>query len=667
MASEDELYTIGVDLSIIESLGINLYSNAAAVLTEVVANAYDADATHVTIDWKQRRENVVVVTDNGVGMDVTELNSRFLTVGYKKREVEGGASSRWGRPFMGRKGIGKLSVFSIADTVTVYSTKNGQSHGLVIKVEALMADIKAGRMYHPRPVEVPDEFAVQGTTIELSDLKRKRSTLTAIALRKRLARRFDVIDQTPEELGGFYIYINGKPITYADRQELKKLEFIWEFGEASLPDSVLPAGVTRFVAPHYVVDAAKGWELGGWFGTAKLPTDLSRDAEAGSLKNIIVLARKRPIQEGIVDKLDFSRIFGNYVTGQIEADFLDLDEYDDIATSDRQRLIEDDERVLGLQRVLREAFVKAADQWSALRPKKEVADVFARWPQLKVWVEARPGWQRDAAERMLGTVAALSLEENEEAKTRPELLRAGILAFERIGLLQVSKSLDELAEVTASDLLRLLGKQDAYESALWVDILRSRVEAIGQFRNLTRADEKEKVLQEHLFKHLWLLDASWERATVGGKMEEDLRDVAPGVFATDEDGQRIYGRLDIHYATSVGKDVIVELKRYSINPDVATLKEQGLKYYNALASILERQMKDIENIEIVFVLGTWPRARGHGRLSAKEYVEHELQPINGRVVLYDALIANAEHQYKEYLDATDRSRELEKLLDSLDA
>jgi HSP90 family molecular chaperone len=40
-------YTMTVDLSVLESLGINLYSNAAAVLSELVANAYDADATLV--------------------------------------------------------------------------------------------------------------------------------------------------------------------------------------------------------------------------------------------------------------------------------------------------------------------------------------------------------------------------------------------------------------------------------------------------------------------------------------------------------------------------------------------------------------------------------------------------------------------------------------------
>lgn len=660
-------YTMGVDLSVVESLGINLYSNAAAVLSELVANAHDADATRVTIDWKQDGATVVV-TDNGVGMDVPELNQRFLTVGYKKRDVEGSASRRWARPFMGRKGIGKLSVFSIAERVTVYSTKDGQSNGLVIEVHELLERIKAKDPYHPKPVPVPAEYAMQGTTLVLTDLKSRRASLTASALRKRLARRFDVIDQTPEEQGGFYIYVNGKPITYADRQELKKLEFIWEFGEKALPNSVLPSDITRFVITKNEVDATRGWTVRGWFGTAKVPSDLTEDEEAGSLKNIIVLARKRPIQEGIVDKLDFSRLFGNYVTGQIEADFLDLDDgYDDIATSDRQRLIEDDERVVGLRNLLRDAFVKAADEWSDQRPKKELPSVFAEWPQIKAWVDERPGWQRDAAERMLGNVGALTLEKSTEDVTRAHLFRAGILAFERIGLRDVSKELDDLAEVSAPELLRLLGMQDAYESALWVDILRSRVEAIGQFRNLTRADDKEKVLQKHLFDHLWLLDASWERATSDATMEEDLRRVAPGLFATDSEGKRIYGRLDIRYATSSGKHVIVELKRYSVTPDIGTLREQGLKYYQAVRSILEKQAKDTRFVEVVFVLSGPPRTPDLGKFTPEEAISNALAAMNGRIVYYDQLIANAQNQYRDYLEASDQSRRLDQLLESLEA
>ena len=73
----DPPYVMSVDLSVLESLGINLYSNAAAVLSELVANSYDADATLVRIDWKSNGDQVVV-TDDGRGMNVSELNKRFL-------------------------------------------------------------------------------------------------------------------------------------------------------------------------------------------------------------------------------------------------------------------------------------------------------------------------------------------------------------------------------------------------------------------------------------------------------------------------------------------------------------------------------------------------------------------------------------------------------------
>jgi hypothetical protein len=662
---DDHPYEMTVDLSVLKALGINLYSNAAAVLSELVANAYDADATRVKINWKQNGDQIVV-SDNGRGMTRDQLNKRFLTVGYEKREVEGSRSPQFDRPFMGRKGIGKLSAFSLANNVSVYSTTNdGEGNGLEIKVDELEAAIRAREKYYPTPLDVPSEYAEQGTFLVLDDVKTQRADITASALRKRLARRFDVIDQTPETDGGFYIEVNDSQITYADRQELKKLEFVWEFGAETLPSHALPDDVQRFVIAENAVDADKGWVVTGWFGTAKRPTDLTDDDEAGSLKNIIVLARKRPIQEGILEKLDFSRIFGNYVTGQIEADFLDLDgDYEDIATSDRQRLMEDDERVVKLQRLLRSAFVKAADEWSKARPKKEAKDALEQYPKLREWVEGRPDWQREPAEEMIGTIASIELEKGSE-DDRLALFRAGVLAFERVGLRQTADELKNLAQLTATDLLPLLGQQDAYEAGLWIDILRSRVEAISQFQNLTDADEKEKVLQQHLFNHLWLIDPAWERATLSERIEENLRKIEPGLFAADADGEEIQGRLDIRYATAAGKHVIIELKRYSVELEVEKLAEQGLKYYTALASLLKQQQKEDEPIEIVFVLGHKPRTSNAAAQSPDEFIAGQFSNIKGRAVLYDALIENASRQYEDYLDASEKAKELDELLSDL--
>lgn len=662
----DPIYAMTVDLSVLESLGINLYSNAAAVLSELVANAYDADATLVSINWRNGGDQVIV-TDNGVGMTTGELNSRFLKVGYKKRSSEGGASKIWNRRYMGRKGIGKLSVFSIARTISVYTTPKGKdSNGLRIKVADLEKAIKAEETYHPEPIAVPDKYRQKGTVIVLDDLKKKRATLTANALRKRLARRFDVMDQTPRNKGGFYIEVNDKKITYADRQELKKLEFIWEFGSKTLPDHALPAGSTRHVIPSNTVGGRSTWKVRGWIGTAKKPTDLTDDKESGSLKNVIVLARKRPIQEGIIDKLDFSKIFGNYVTGQIEADFLDLDgNYEDIATSDRQRLMEDDERVVKLQEFLREAFGRAAEQWSAERPKKKAKSALENFPKLQEWVNGRPDWQKDPAEKMIGTIASLELEDQAD-EARVDLFKAGILAFERVGLRETAKELETLGDVTAEKLLPLLGQQDTYEAGLWVDILRSRVEAISQFQNLTDENEKEKVLQQHLFDHLWLLDPGWERAVLGGKMEVHLNKFEPGFMPTDADGKEIKGRLDIHYAKTSGENVIIELKRYKRAVDVDELYPQGLKYLRGVHSVLDKQNRGHERIEIVFVLGDHPKAKNRGvDQDPRDYAEKRFADIHGRYVLYDQLIDGANFQYAEYLEATAKAGALDELLDAL--
>src|SRR5579883_3456980 len=89
-----------ISLNALEHLGINLYSNIPAVLSEIVANAWDADAKLVTITIDKDDEKITIA-DNGTGMDRDGVIDRFLTVGYKRRE-ELGALTPGGRKPMGR-------------------------------------------------------------------------------------------------------------------------------------------------------------------------------------------------------------------------------------------------------------------------------------------------------------------------------------------------------------------------------------------------------------------------------------------------------------------------------------------------------------------------------------------------------------------------------------
>ena len=186
-----------INLSVLEHLGMNLYSTVPAVLSEVVANAWDADARQVTIHLnKEARE--ISIQDDGTGMTRDEVIDRFLTVGFRRRTATGKTTSVHKREPMGRKGIGKLSSFSIANVVAVYTVCDGEQTAFCMDVEKIKQKIEAEDKgtYCPDELEDWPENLVSGTRIVLKDLKRKTTQLTHKALRQRLARRFSVIGRS---------------------------------------------------------------------------------------------------------------------------------------------------------------------------------------------------------------------------------------------------------------------------------------------------------------------------------------------------------------------------------------------------------------------------------------------------------------------------------------
>ena len=110
-------YTFNISLSILNHLGRNLYRSFITVLGEAISNSWDADAKEVqiTID---RDANLLIIKDDGDGMSEDDFQNKFLKIGYSKRK--GNISkTALGRPFIGRKGIGKLALLSCAKKITV--------------------------------------------------------------------------------------------------------------------------------------------------------------------------------------------------------------------------------------------------------------------------------------------------------------------------------------------------------------------------------------------------------------------------------------------------------------------------------------------------------------------------------------------------------------------
>ncbi len=649
-----DVYKMTVDLNVLEHLGINLYSNIAAVLTEAVANAWDADAEKVEINVDSETK-FIEIKDDGVGMSIGDMNDKYLRVGYRRRE-EDPKTGQWTekeRPVMGRKGLGKLSLFSIANVIEVQSAKNGEAHGLRMTVDGIHESVKnKEKHYSPEPLPQDQIDVTNGTVIRLRDVKRQRLGRGTTALRKRLARRFSVIG----EKYGFQIFINGEPISPADRGDLSIVQFLWSFGDKTPYISSAGQLMDSESLPARLVDWDNDWAVRGWIGTSRFPKQLDSD-DAGNLNSIVVFARGRLIHENILDKLNDGRLYTKYLTGQIEADFLDSDDAPDIATSDRQRINEDDPRYTRLISFLKTQLTQIEKRWNEWRRLHEVEKAKEISPALVDWLNLLPEGFRKSAETLIAKLSALPFDREED---RLLMYKHGILAFERMKL---RGSADELAKNVndISKLLAILADRDSLEASLYRDIVKSRLDAIKDFQGMADDNAKEKVLHKYLFDHLWLLDPAWERATASAVMETRLTD--EGVITDDMTEREKLGRVDIAYRTNAGKHIIVELKRVQRKMRLLELQEQGQTYVDKLKKILLAQNEGSPNIEVVFVLGRPIDEEGDN----PERLKSSMAAVSpgSRIIHYDTLIKGAQEAYFEFLEKGKELDKLEKIVGSI--
>lgn len=646
-------FRMTVGLNVLNHLGINLYSNIPAVLSELVANAFDADAARVGIDIDSANE-VITVTDDGVGMTPEDVNSRFLYVGYVKRLDTTNPMAKVtpkGRKPMGRKGIGKLSVFSIAREVEVHTAKYGKRSGFVMRLDDIQRTIgqEGGDVtYYPEEIPEEDVRVTAGTMLVLRDLK-KQANKTATHLKKRLARRFSLAGKMTD----FIIEVNGQPIGLEDRDYFRKIQFIWTLGpESDWAATAAENAVAKKVLPNVVNPDAPPHErlkVGGWIGTVDRPAELEDD------NVIVLLARDKLIQEDVLAQFQEAGIYANYIVGELNADFLDEDDEDDIVTSDRQRIKEDDPRYALLKTWLNDHVIATVrKEWTELRRKEGIRKARAN-PALAEWLSQYKGDLKDKAETMLAKIETFKFQDEDGKK---ELLKASVLAFERLALRQAISRLETLeTQEEFETLAHLFADIDELEAAHYYQIVKTRLEVLKKFEHILPGS-KERVVQDYLFNHLWLLDPSWERASTNKRVEESVGREFAAVTAKLTQEQRD-GRLDIRYKTAAGKHIIIELKRYDRKVGVFELSQQVGKYISALRTCLREQYQETDpNIEAICIIGSAPTDEDDSNRDV-------LKSMRARYITYDVLISQTQESYAEYLEKEKEIQRIERLVDRL--
>ena len=108
----------------IQHLGVKMYSTMPPALAELIANAYDACATVVNVRLYDGDEKKVIVEDNGIGMSFDQVNEYFLRIGRNRRDEN--QKSSCDRIPTGKKGLGKLALFGIGDTINITTRQSNE-------------------------------------------------------------------------------------------------------------------------------------------------------------------------------------------------------------------------------------------------------------------------------------------------------------------------------------------------------------------------------------------------------------------------------------------------------------------------------------------------------------------------------------------------------------
>lgn len=367
----DNKFTFEISLSVLDLLGRSLYRSFVTVLGEAISNAWDADAKNVRI-YIDRDKNSFFIKDDGTGMTVYDFQNKFLKIGYSKRK-DGQTASPGGRPYIGRKGIGKLALLSCADTIQIISKINGADYvGGVIDNsgldEAITKDLTP-QQYPLKNWELTTfaqytEGHEQGTIIYFENIKDGIKNSFDF-LRKIIALyfRFSLLDDS------FNIFLDDEKVTLDDLNDLaEKTQFLWNIND--LDDPYINEKLTKLKEPGKVIEM--DGNVKGFIASVSKPRDL-KIITADERVNVDLFVNGRLRERDILKHIPTARIAENYFYGQIHFNGLD-DEKDRFATS-REDIIANDPKYKEFLDNLRRKISEILEDWDKWRIKhREVGD-----------------------------------------------------------------------------------------------------------------------------------------------------------------------------------------------------------------------------------------------------------------------------------------------------
>ena len=506
---EEPKYTMTISRLTIEKLGIKLYDRVSAVLGELIANCYDADAEHVTVTLPfdrylaKKSEGIITdlgyeitIEDDGHGMTAKQVNDYYLHVGINRRTTRGEESQSKHRQIMGRKGIGKLAPFGICRLIEVITAGGALTpegyiiSDLILNFEDILSE--TDKPYHPKPGSKDGTFSpTTGTTIILRyfDYRRVPSQEN---LHRQLATRFGITGTDWE-------------VRVINNQNTEETFVVGELPIMQLSGTMIDVSERPVVLPDQT-----SLPVTGWVSYAKDP--YKDEAMAGvriyARNKLVSQTRDFSIQSGFTGEFKLR----SYLVGIIHADWLDTKE-EDLIRSDRQDIIWSSEKGEALQewgqKLIRELASTAEASIGV-----QVWDEFLANSQLQERLMLVSPRDSRFRESVLRAAKLLMARQDREALRNKDYVESIVTLAFNIGPHQdLLTTLDEISSTspeTMAGLVTLFEKAQIVEMYSLGQVAHERVKAVQELARLIgSAATTEPELQSLLESAPWIIYPDW--------------------------------------------------------------------------------------------------------------------------------------------------------------
>ena len=552
-------------------LGKGLYSNHWTAIAELVANGLDAqaDSVKIYINLIDQENASIEIFDNGSGMDYNDLSEKYVLIGKDKREDDQ-ISEEIKKQLMGRKGIGKLAALYMSNKYYLVSKKNGKETAWCLDAsnvkdsdipkldKCIVSDI--GIECYQEWEKFRTGTLIRLTNVNLTNfgvktLEGLKARLSDFYLTDELKGKIEVcvINKAGDDISfeevkksiafkNFYAFYNNTDVNLES-----KLSKYVKIGSTIEEITEIPRKVQVLDANNYEIEGKKSfikadgtltkekmpYRMTGWIGihtSIKKVEAQWNDEEY--LKNKVyrpnqlrLYVRNKLAVENFLDYVKNTQAFANYIEGEISFDILDDNELGDIATSNRQGFVEDNERVQLLIDILKpiiNSLIRARSNIGTQINNEEKEFRRAETERIEKEKREEEGRRIQAEREREAAIAQKEQAEKEknEQEKRAELLNAHLGSEKKRNHFLVD-SLDEdqinfakrlhmirinsstISKVVKNNVMKLkrgkFKEEDAWDCLKKISYLNSRMQAVLEYSAMAQFNTKEEFMEGNLF------------------------------------------------------------------------------------------------------------------------------------------------------------------------